>query len=89
MMPCETITLPGGISAIVCTRRKPRRRCSCGSGQFTSLLCDHPKPRGGTCDKPLCDGCAVVVGTDRHHCPGHPQVLPPATEAPRQAELGL
>lgn len=38
---------------------------------ISSLLCDHPLEGGGTCDAPLCAGCAREVGPDQHRCPIH------------------
>ena len=68
-MPCERITLPGGIRAIVCHRRRSMR-CACG--RPASLQCDAPtKRRSGTCDKHLCAACATEVGPDQHLCPAH------------------
>jgi hypothetical protein len=43
-------------------------RCGCISG----YLCDHPvNDQGETCDMPLCEAHAHVVGDDRHCCPKH------------------
>lgn len=68
-MPCTHVTLPGGISAIVRTSG-PRLRCACG--RSPTLQCDAPtKRRSGTCDRHLCERCAVEVGPDRHLCPAH------------------
>ena len=68
-MPCTTVALPGGVRAIICTRRQ-RPRCACGV--FSSLQCDAPTHRrSGTCDRHLCAACAVEVGLDRHLCPTH------------------
>jgi len=66
-MPCRRIKLANGGTAIVCTRG-PQRRCACGLP--ATKLCDWPKGRS-TCDAPLCERCAVSVGPDRDHCPGH------------------
>lgn len=68
-MPCTPFTLPGGARGILCSRG-PRPRCACG--QPARLQCDAPtKRRSGTCDKHLCESCAVEVGPDRHLCPAH------------------
>lgn len=69
-MTCEKIAMPGGGVAIVCSRgRRTPPKCRCG--RPATLLCDHPKSKGGTCDKPICAACASEVGPDRHHCPAH------------------
>jgi hypothetical protein len=39
-MKCETLYVGPGVMAIVCGRRQPRKRCSCG--ELTDLLCDYP-----------------------------------------------
>ncbi len=39
-MKCETLYVGPGVMAIVCGRRQPRKRCSCGG--LTELLCDYP-----------------------------------------------
>lgn len=69
-MVCRTIPNEGGF-AIVCGPRRPRRRCACGN--WATKECDFPAPRrkSKTCDKPLCDRCAVRVGPDKDECPGH------------------
>ncbi len=81
-MPCERVTLPGGIRAIVCHRRRSMR-CACG--RPATIQCDAPTPaklissgpsagrvrKAGTCDKHLCASCATEVGPDRHLCPHH------------------
>lgn len=89
-MPCERVKLPGQPGAmIVCTGRKPRRRCRCGSGIYTTLLCDLHDAEGQTCDKPLCVACAVVMGDDVHHCPSHGSVAKAASPSSPQGELPL
>jgi len=84
-MICETITLPTGETAIVCSRGPRRPKCQCGapSTKLCDFKLDEPIIRGGqqtrrkrTCDRPLCDGCAVSVGPDVDHCPDHPKVVP-------------
>ena len=42
-------------------------RCGCMSG----FLCDHELSDGKTCDAPLCDVHARLVGMNRHLCPRH------------------
>jgi hypothetical protein len=74
-MPCHTVKLGNSI-AIVCTRGQRTRRCStCGS--VADGLCDYPKGKG-TCDKPLCRGCAVHPDgkPEVDYCPDHPQPQP-------------
>lgn len=70
-MTCETIRMPSGGYAIVCSRgRQKHKFCACGKP--ATLLCDWPKDKG-TCDAALCRKCAVPAGPNRDHCPHHQQ----------------
>lgn len=69
-MTCEFVKLPGGGSAIICGRKSKTQKCACGKP--ATRLCDHPSiKRSGTCDRPLCDTCAVRIGPDTDYCPDH------------------
>lgn len=73
-MTCERVSLPGGITAIVCgTRRKPRCKC----GQPAPLLCDWKVPgkKSGTCDAPICKRCATSPAPDKDLCPAHAEAF--------------
>lgn len=51
-----------------------RLRKFCGCGRPATKLCDYPLrgPKAGkTCDAPLCERCATVVGADRDFCQPH------------------
>lgn len=77
-MSCETVRMPDGGLAIVCTRgKRPARKCACG--RPATLQCDYPVEHG-TCDEWLCKSCAVHVGHNRDYCPSHPRA---------QSELAL
>jgi hypothetical protein len=69
-MPCEVIHLPGGGTAIVCSRGR-RQRCACGKP--ATLLCDWKVKgkRSGTCDKPLCASCSHSPAPEKDLCPEH------------------
>ena len=67
-MPCVRVPLEGGGVAVVCTRGRRPRRCTCGAP--ATLLCDAPRGRG-TCSAPICESCATAIGPDRHLCPKH------------------
>ncbi|MFB9049497.1 hypothetical protein ACFFV8_12360 [Sphingobium indicum] len=69
-MVCETVKLPSGGTAIICSSRR-RPRCSCG--QLAPFLCDWkvPNKRSGTCDEPLCADCASSPTADKHLCLKH------------------
>lgn len=69
-MACEVVSLPAGGTAIVCSSLK-RQRCSCG--QAAPFLCDWKVParRSGTCDAPICAGCASSPAADKHLCLTH------------------
>lgn len=67
-MVCRTIKTERGY-AIVCGPRKSIRRCACG--RPATKLCDHPAGNEKTCDKPLCDRCAVRRGPNVDWCREH------------------
>lgn len=62
-----------------------RRSEKCTCGQRAPLQCDWPVEgrKSGTCDKPICEGCARKDG-EKDYCPFH-RGEPPKT----QAELDL
>jgi hypothetical protein len=78
LMPCHGFN-KDGVSGIYCTGRKGRKKCAACGTQWASLECDFPDQnrKSGTCDKPLCNGCAVTVGPDRDFCPHHPRDVAP------------
>lgn len=79
-MPCTPTTIPGGFTALVCTRRGRSLRCQCGAA--APLMCDWPTPerKSGTCDKGLCNDCRRRDGGDKDYCPFH-RGSPPQTQA--------
>lgn len=68
-MVCHVVKFGNG-TAIVCSRRQRRRRCPFCHKRDATKLCDHPTG-SGTCDAPMCENCATVVGLDRDLCPDH------------------
>ena len=72
MAECVLVKLPGGGSALVrMSSRRPQRCWFCE--KRSALLCDFPVARDGraaTCDKPLCEKCAVKNGK-LDFCPNH------------------
>lgn len=86
-MPCEVIHGGGGAVVIMCTRGTTRRKnCAVCKARPATKLCDFPlsgSKAGQTCDRDLCDQCAVVqptvvlptfgslVGDTRDFCPAH------------------
>lgn len=69
-MPCTKISGDDGAIIFVCTR-SPISKCGCGKKAV--FLCSYKlkgSKTGQTCDKKLCQKCAVVVGED-HFCFGH------------------
>lgn len=69
-MPCNSVTLPNGTRAIVCTT-SPKKRCVCGG--VAGLLCDWKVParRSGTCDRPICAKCSHAPAPGKDLCPEH------------------
>lgn len=75
-MPCNTVKLPNGAYAIVCTGRHKSKPCvTCGRPH--QVLCDYPVTRNGKegpCDRACCRQHAVNVGEDRDYCLAHAQL---------------
>lgn len=75
-MPCRTINLGNGATAIVCTRGERSHSCrECGAR--ASKQCDYAlrgRASGRTCSVYLCDRCAVVAGAELDYCPTHARV---------------
>lgn len=69
-MPCERVTLPGGITAIVCSSRTPKR-CACGARATQECDWKVPTRQSGTCDRPICRRCSHVPAPDKDLCPEH------------------
>lgn len=72
-MTCKPIVLPGGVTAIACTRGPGRpHRCAFCSGRG-DFQCDFPigTKKSGTCDAYLCRHHAREKGPGRHWCPTH------------------
>lgn len=72
-MTCHVLrNSDGTFVGFVCTRgRRPRAR-ACGCGRAAWRLCDgRGEGKRRTCDRPLCDGCALSVGGDLDYCAAH------------------
>jgi hypothetical protein len=69
-MPCRHVQLPGGATAIVCSRERPKR-CACG--RHGARLCDWKvkTKKSGTCDAPICGRCTYSPAPDKDLCPKH------------------
>lgn len=73
-MPCDRVDLPGGVSAIVCSRGSRRSKPCAHCGSTSYLLCDFPVLRAGrrtTCDAPLCHRCTTRHAGDVDLCRPH------------------
>lgn len=72
-MPCRTIDLGGGATAIVCSRGSSKQSpCDTpGCGRPHLALCDYPLKNGKTCDRKMCNLHRKSVGPDRDYCGPH------------------
>lgn len=77
-MTCAPFNI-GTMRGIVCGRPH-KRKSLCACGRLATLLCDFPVG-DETCDKPLCQVCAVKVGQNRDYCPKHPNRADPDADA--------
>lgn len=77
----ELIRLPDGTAAFIDYSGPPRKPCSFCAKPST-LLCDYPLEselnrngiKGSTCDKPLCESCALRPRPGKDYCPDHGSV---------------
>src|SRR5579859_1367768 len=71
---CEVIrtkrNTPQRVTLCARWRKVGQRTCATCSAE-AEFLCDNPAKRRktGTCDRPICGRCALLVGPDRHLCP--------------------
>lgn len=73
-MACDIKKVGGKITLIACSRggRKPPKRCVVCLKRDATKLCDgrlSDEPDVGTCDKPLCAGCARSPSPGVDYCP--------------------
>lgn len=86
-MPCTPFTLPNGARGFICSRT-PRPRCACGNP--ATLQCDAPTRRStGTCDRHLCERCAIEVGPELHLCQAHADRAPGVVQTAQDAQQAL
>lgn len=72
MAYCRYVRMPNGDTALVRMSGKPPAPCEvCGKRDHTKL-CDALVGRG-TCDKKLCDACAITSGKN-DFCPDHKEL---------------
>lgn len=69
-MGCQVQTIRG-MAMVLCSRARRPRRCSACKKRDATRLCDFPGDLSGTCSKPLCTTCAVMVGAETDYCPSH------------------
>jgi hypothetical protein len=77
-MPCRKIDLGDGRFAIACGRGDRAPLCSVCHQRRAPKLCDFPltgEKTGRTCDRPLCEKCAVHQNPDIDYCPAHARML--------------
>ena len=91
-MGCESFRGPGGATVFACSRGRGRRQPKCGicKSRPATKLCDFPAGQG-TCDRNLCDKCAVEVGPNTDHCFVHEERQPelPLLDPAMTTELDL
>ena len=56
----------------ICTRGDRKHRCKCGAPATKQCDAELRGPKAGkTCDRYLCDKCAVSIGPEVDLCPAH------------------
>jgi hypothetical protein len=68
-MACTPLYQNGQRVGFICSRGRARTRPCVECGTPSTKLCDYPlegKRKGKTCDRPLCDACAVTQPKVRH-----------------------
>ena len=87
---CDIFVAPDGTRMIVCGGHHRSHRCACG--KIAKLQCDWKvgkstsgKPK--TCDRWICEACALEVGADKHLCREHQEPYH-AWVANREARAG-
>lgn len=76
-MGCERVEMPGGGTAVLCSRggkgSRPKPCGVAGCERPSVALCDRPVWRGPgqsrTCDAPICEGHRTAIGRDVDLCP--------------------
>lgn len=71
----------------VCGTMKPPAQCRCSHD--AEIACDAPVGDGKTCDLPLCQCCATLIGPDYHLCPVHMATFVPTRQLVQQPNTGL
>lgn len=75
-MTCETMRLPDGTTAIVCSRRRRRPRCSLlGCDRPGEFQCDAPVGKGRTCDRWVCRAHRKAIAPEVDLCPRHARAV--------------
>jgi hypothetical protein len=83
-MTCDVLRLPNGEVLIACSRGRRKKAPPCADcGRPSTKQCDYllrGKKAVKTCDRHLCDACAVVQATEDgdtvDFCKAHPVRLP-------------
>jgi hypothetical protein len=78
-MPCRTYRSEDGKgAAILCGRGPLPKMCVVCFQRYSSKLCDFPltgSKKGKTCDRPLCQSCAVHKEPNTDYCPTHARMM--------------
>jgi hypothetical protein len=70
-MTCERFGFADGTAGgFICGPRQRRHHCCTCGVLGATFQCDGDRKKSGkTCDRYLCEACAVEVGPDQHLCP--------------------
>jgi hypothetical protein len=75
-MSCQLLSSPR-VDIVICSRGQSERCSSCGNYTRTPRRCDFRlggAKAGRTCDRLICERCAVRVGNSEDLCPPHARV---------------
>lgn len=74
-MGCEVVRFGGGVVGFMCGPRRGARPHQCQNclKRRSSKQCDFKMSEFKTCNRYLCEACAVHRDPDSDYCPTHPE----------------